>query len=197
MRFLFLLSFLVYAFSARTQNRWEIELSKTITDTQMGVWKTGDYSIFVELDSIANFLNLNRREHARSYNYYCDKDSNLASYFEASLNRYEIALEQLKKATKGFDIQALIVYDGIEIRELNTSKSRIIERLIKQYVEKGNAIVFYKGQRIFKLTCQTSNINSVNTSNSISEMLNRGYEIKTYFDNPENCIFSEYYIHGW
>jgi hypothetical protein len=121
----------------------------------------------------------------------------LASYFEASLNRYEIALEQLKKATKGFDIQALIVYDGIEIHELNASKSRIIERLIKQYVEKGNAIVFYKGQRIFKLTCLTSNINSENTTNSISEILNRGYEIKTYFDNPENCIFSEYYIHGW
>jgi hypothetical protein len=197
MRFLFLLSVLVHVFSASAQNSWEIELSNNITNTRMGVWKTGDYSIFVELDSINNYLNQIREGHARSYNFYCDNDSNLASYFEASLNRYEIAVHQLNSAPKGFDIQALIVYDGIEIYELNTSKSTIVERLIKQFVEKGNAIVYYKGQRIFKLTCLSSIINSENTTQSISDILNRGHEIKTYFDNPENCIFSEYYILGW
>ena len=197
MKFLTLLFILIITFSARTQNRWEIELSKTITDTQMGVWKTGDYSIFVELDTINTFLIRNREEHARSFYYYCDKDSNLANYFEASHSRYEKALQQLKKADKGFDLQTLIIYEGLEDPNQNNGNSSILERYIKQLVEQRKAIVYYKGQRIFKLTCISSDLNSGNSTNSITDFLNRGFEIKTFFDNPENCIFSEYHILGW
>ncbi len=197
MKFLILKIILVFSFVSQAQNRWEIELSKTITDTRMGTWTTGDYSIFVELDSITNFLIRNSKEHARSYNYYCDKDSNLANYFGASLKRYERALQQIKKADKGFDLHSLIIYDGQENDELNKSKSALIERLLKQFVEKGNASVYYKGQRIFKLTYISSILNAGNSTDSITDVLNSGYVIKTFFDNPENCIFSEYYILGW
>jgi hypothetical protein len=197
MKVLIFLFILTITFSASTQTRWEIELSNKISDTRMGIWKTGDYCIFVELDSITNDLIQNKEGHARSFYYYCDKDSNLSDYFEASLNRYDRAIHKIKNASKGFDLQTLIVYDGAENNDLNKSKSRIIERLIKQFVEKGNAIVYYKGQRIFKLTYLSEDLNSGNATDSMTDILNRGYEIKTYFDNPGNCIFSESYILGW
>jgi hypothetical protein len=197
MKFLTLLFILILTFSASAQICWEIELSNKITDKRMGIWTTGDYSIFVELDSINNALIRNKEGHARSFYFYCDKDSNLSDYFEASLNRYERAVKQLYTASKGFDLQNLIINDGLENKGQNTSKSRIIERLIKQFVEKDNAIVYYKGQRIFKLTYLSEALNSGNANDSITDILNRGYEIKTYFDNPGNCIFSESYIYGW
>jgi len=173
-----------------------IVLSSKTPETRMSVWKIGDYSIFVELDTIDTFLIRNSKEHARSFYYYCDKDSNLANYFEASLKRYERALQQFKKADEGFDLRKLIIYEGIKNSNQNNGNSSILERYIKQLVEQGKAIVFYKGQLIFKLTC-ISELRDNGGVLTFSDFLNRGYEIRTCFDQRDNYLFYEYHNMGW
>jgi hypothetical protein len=162
----------------------------------MGVWVKGDYTILVTLDSIS--AHLRRSQHAlkRSIDYYVDKDSNLLNYFTGSSKRYNLAATLTEGAKNDFDLQTLIIYEGVEDINQNIGNSRILENYIKQLVEQQKAIVFYKGQRIFKLCC-VSEMNNGGRLESVSDILNHGYEIRTFYDQPENCIFHEYIILGW
>ncbi len=196
MKLLFFPLFIIFIGASYSQSHWAIVLSSKTPETRMSVWKIGDYSIFVELDTIDTFLIRNSKEHARSFYYYCDKDSNLANYFEASLKRYERALQQFKKADEGFDLRKLIIYEGIKNSNQNNGNSSILERYIKQLVEQGKAIVFYKGQLIFKLTC-ISELRDNGGVLTFSDFLNRGYEIRTCFDQRDNYLFYEYHNMGW
>ena len=54
----------------------------------------------------------------------------------------------------------------------------------------GTAIVLYKGERIYKLRWQSE-------LKDEGEILNRQYVIRTYFDDIENCVFTEFRIMGW
>lgn len=187
---------LLFSFSAHSQSEWEIELSIRPPDNRMGVWVKGDYTILVTLDSIS--AHLRRSQHAlkRSIDYYVDKDSNLLNYFTGSSKRYNLAATLTEGAKNDFDLQTLIIYEGVEDINQNIGNSRILENYIKQLVEQQKAIVFYKGQRIFKLCC-VSEMNNGGRLESVSDILNHGYEIRTFYDQPENCIFHEYIILGW
>jgi hypothetical protein len=200
MKLLLCLYIQLFALSVSAQQKWEIQLKSTLDDSRMGIWMNGAYTIHVKLDSLeANFLRI-VQNCANGIAYYGDKDSNLVNYYTATAKRYQTAVNQMESAVDIFDLKALVVYDGREDIRQNAGNSRVVERYVKQVVDQGNAIVFYKGKRIYTLQC-SSELSALSKNATgevpVAEILNRGHEIRTYSDHPEDCIFIEYYIMGW
>jgi hypothetical protein len=196
MKRIFFTLFLLFTTSANAQSEWVIELSTKMPESRAGVWAKGDYIILVSLDSLSAHLRRSQHSLKRSIDYYVDKDSNLLNYFTATANRYSVAATLTENAENGFDLQTLIIYEGVEDSLRNAGNSWIVESYVKQLVELGKAPVFYKGQRIFNL-CGISEMSNGGRLESVSDILNQGYEIKTFYDQPDNCIFYEYMHLGW
>ena len=196
MKLLILPLFLVLTFNAFSQSQWEIELSHETPVPRMGNWIRGDYTVFISLDTLSMHFRRCQQSITRSLDYYKDKDSNLANYFRATQNRYGRAATQLEQATNGFDLKTLIIYEGMENSNRNLEDSRILESYIKQRVEQGKDLVFFKGKRIFTL-CGSSEMSNQSRIDTVQDILNRGYEIRIFYDEPDNCLFFEVQILGW
>lgn len=196
MKFVCTVLLLLLTFSVQSQSEWVIELSREKPHSRMGVWTKGDYTIMVTIDTISLHLNRCQQSIQRSLDYYSDKDSNLASYFLGSSNRYKTAVNQLDKAKNGFDLNALIIYEGRDNQTQNVGNSTIIERYIKHLVEQSKALVCYKGLRIYTLCCTSEQLNQ-GRNETVSDILNTGYVTKTFFEEPSNCLFIESHIYGW
>ena len=132
----------------------------------------------------------------RSLEYYKDQDSSLANYFRATQNRYGTAATILEQAANGFDLKTLRIYEGIENPNRNLEDFRILESYIKNRVEQGKAIVLYKNKRIYTL-CGNYEMSNQGRVETVQDILNRGYEIRTFYDEPDNCLFFEVQILGW
>jgi hypothetical protein len=102
----------------------------------------------------------------------------------------------LEQAANGFDLKTLIIYEGIENSNRNLEDCAIIESYLKQRVEQGKALVFFKGKRIYTL-CGNSEMSNQGRVDTVQDILNRGYEIRTFYDEPDNCLFFEVQILGW
>jgi hypothetical protein len=196
MKFLSLLFFLTLNLTVFSQNQWEIALSHESPVPRMGKWVRGDYTVFISLVTLSVHFRRCEQSITRSLEYYKDQDSNLANYFRATQNRYGRAATQLEQATNGFDLKTLIIYEGMEHPNRNLEDSRILESYIKQRVEQGKALVFFKGKRIYTL-CGNSEMSNQGRVDTVQDILNRGYEIRTFYDEPDNCLFYEYYHMGW
>jgi hypothetical protein len=196
MKFLSLLFFLTLNLTAFSQNQWEIALSHESPVPRMGKWVRGDYTVFISLDTLSMHFRRCEQSITRSLEYYKDQDSSLANYFRATQNRYGRAATQLEQATNGFDLKTLIIYEGMENSSRNLEDSRILESYIKQRVEQGKDPVFFKGKRIFTL-CGSSEMSNQGRVDTVQDILNRGYEIRTFYDEPDNCLFYEVQILGW
>jgi hypothetical protein len=196
MKILFLSFFLIVTLTAFSQSQWEIELSHEIPVPRMGKWVKGDYTVYTSLDTLS--LHFRRCEHSitRSLEYYKDQDSNLANYFRATQNRYGRAAKQLEQAANGFDLKKLRIYEGIENSHRNLEDFSILEGYVKNRVEQGKAIVMYKNERIYTL-CGNSEMINQGRLDTVQDILNRGYEIRTFYDEPDNCLFIEVSILGW
>lgn len=195
MKSLFLILFLVLTFNAFIQSQWEIELSHEVPVSRMGKWVRGDYTVSISLDTLAMHFRRCEQSITRSLEYYKDQDSSLANYFRATQTRYGRAATQLEQAANGFDLNTLIIYEGIENSNRNLEDFAILESYLKQRVEQGKAMVFFKGKRIFTL-CRSS-VHTNQGLGTASDILNSGYEIRTFYDEPDNCLFFEYYHLGW
>lgn len=190
MKYALFLFVLAISLTCKAQSQYEINLSKNLNDVYLGVWVKGDYKIYVALDKIVTNLRWTCQSSENSILYFTDKDSNLVNYYKATLKRYQKAIGQIDSAKCEFDLQTLVVYNGIEDSKQNIGNSSVVESEVKRLVELGNAIVFYKGARIYTLKSKYE-------LKEGAMIMNRGYEIRTYFDDPENCIFTEYVHMGW
>ncbi len=128
--------------------------------------------------------------------YYGVQDSNVINHYKVTATRYDVAATCTEEAKNGFNLQELILYEGVADVKQHSGISRIIERYIKQLVEQGNALVFYKGQRIYSL-CYTSKLRDEGSYPTFSEILNQGYEIRMFYDQPSNYLFYDYRHLGW
>jgi len=196
MKLLFIHFCLLFTLSAHSQSEWVIELSTKIPEPRMGVWAKGDYSVLVSLDSLS--VHFRRCQHGlkRSIDYYVDQDSNLLNYFTATAQRYGVAATLTENAKNGFDLQSLIIYEGVDDSRRNTGNSWIVQSYVKQLVEQGKAPVFYKGQRIFSL-CGISEWSNGGSEDNFRDILNSGYEKWVFYDQPDNCLFYDYHHLGW
>ena len=188
--------FVILNFTVFSQNLWEIKLSTSMPETRMGKWVVGDYTVFVSMDTISMMLRKEQEHMIKAIAYYGDQDSNLVNYYKATATRYNMAASQLEQAQNGFDLQSLIIYQGREDSSQNTGHSRFLRVQVDHFVQRGNAIVFYQGKRIFTL-CRSSEQSNQGRMESPSDMLNHGYEIRTFYDVPEHSLFYEYYHLGW
>ncbi|MFZ9613377.1 MAG: hypothetical protein ACO29Q_08845 [Crocinitomicaceae bacterium] len=196
MKFLLLSLCLYVTLPTFSQSQWEIELSHDSPVPRMGKWVRGDYTIVISLDTLSMHFRRCEQSITRSLEYYKDQDSNLANYFRATQNRYSRAATLLEQGENGFDLNTLIIYEGIENPNRNLEDSRILESYLKQRVEQGKDLVFYKGKRIFTL-CRSSEHTNQGRMETASDILNSGYVTKTFYYEPDNSLFVEYYFMGW
>jgi hypothetical protein len=196
MKWLFLPLFLVIALNTFSQSQWEIALSHESPVPRMGEWVRGDYTVSISLDTLSMHFRRCEQSITRSLEYYKDQDSNLANYFRATQNRYGRAATQLEQAANGFDLKTLIIYEGMENPHRNLEDFAILESYLKQRVEQGKALVFFKGKRIYTL-CVNSEMSNQGRVDTVQDILNRGYEVRTFYDEPDNCLFFEVQILGW
>jgi hypothetical protein len=173
-----------------------IDLSTKIPDARMGAWTRGDYTILVNLDSISTHFRRCEQSITRSLDYYKDQDSNLANYFRATQNRYGMAAILLEQAANGFDLKTLVIYEGVESVNRNLEDFRILESYLKNLVEHGKALVYFKGERIYTLCCISELMNQGHLE-TVQDILNQGYEIRTFYEEPDNSLFIDYSIMGW
>lgn len=190
MKSILLLFILTFSLVPNSQNTWEIKLSKNSKSESMGVWEQGDYKIYVELGQMKTYFNQTYQEYTNNILRCGVGDSNLVKYYTPTAKRYQDAANLIEQANNDFDLSTLIVYNGIEDKNQNVGNSAVVRNYIKQLVEGGSAIVIYKGEQIFTLQC-TSEFKEQ------GGILYSGYEIRTYFDDIENCIFSEFMLTGW
>jgi hypothetical protein len=162
----------------------------------MGRWEIGDYAVLIPLDTISIRLRRDQQSIQNAIDYYGEQDTNLVNYYKATSIRYALAATQIEQAKNGFDLRSLVIYDGIDNPKQQMGNSRIIEYQIKQLVNQGTAIVLFKGERIFTLHRISESSNGGRTE-SISDLLNWGYEIKIYYNEQSNCLFIDYYHMGW
>jgi hypothetical protein len=196
MKGLFLPLFLFLNLTAFSQDLWEIKLSTHLPETRLGKWTVGDYTVLVSLDTISVMLRKGQESLINAIAYYGDQDSNLVNYYKATAKRYDIAATQLEQAKNGFDLQSLILYEGREDIRQNTGNSRFLKDQIDHFVQKGNAMVFFKGKRIFTL-CGSSERSNQGRMETTMDILNSGYEIRIFYDEPDNCLFYESVHLGW
>ena len=185
-----LLFILTYSAAANSQNAWEIKLSKNTRYEPMGVWEQGDYKIYVDLDHIKTFFSKTSQEYTNNILRCGEKDSSLVRYYSPTAKRYQDAANLVEEANKDCDLRTLILYHGVEDKNQNSGNSTVIRNYIKQLVDSGAAIVIYKGEQIFNLKCKSE-------FKEQGGILHSGYEIRTYYDDFENCIFSEFILMGW
>jgi hypothetical protein len=190
MKFTLLLFISAFSLTVSSQSDWKIELSRDLKEARMGVWEIRDYKIYVGFEQLETNFRRTAESSTNAISYYGDKDSNLVKYFNDNAKRYQTAADQLAHAHHGFDLRSIILYPGIEDKKQNVGNSRLVEGEVKQLVEKGNAIVYYKGKRIYTLTCKSEYYEE-------GGILNSGYEVRTYVDDVNNFVFHDYQHMGW
>lgn len=190
MKSILFLYILTFSLTANSQNTWKIELSKKPKSEYMGVWEQGDYKIYVDLDQMKSFFIRAYQEYTNDISRCTEKDSGLVNYYRPTAERYQQAANIVAEAKNDFDLRTLFMYHGLEDKNQNKGNSMVIQNYIKQLVEKGSAVVIYKGEQIFTLQCKSE-------FKEQGGILYSGYEIRTYFDDIKNCIFSEFTSMGW
>lgn len=187
---LFFAVLILHLITCAQTNQPPLELSKKLEAFKSGLWINGDYTIYIDRLVLAANFKEEVKNAAKSKEYYGDKDSNLVNYFNGNATRYQKAADQLENGNDQMDLRKLILYNGTEDIKQNTGSSTIVGNAVKQLVEQGKAIVYYKGKRIFTLQRSSELINQ-------NDILNHGYETRIFYDDKENCIFRDYHIMGW
>ncbi len=187
---LILFYFLTLGFTTHSQEAWEINLSKNLKSHPMATWEQGDYKICVELDQMQTFLGLTAQEYINNISRCGEQDSNLVKYHRPTAKRYQDAANLVEQANTDFDLRTLIVYNGTVDENQNIGNSMVVRNHLKQLVESGSAIFSYKNKQIFTLQYNSEYLDK-------ESILQSGYLIRTYFDDIENCIFTEYIHTGW
>ncbi|NDB35199.1 MAG: hypothetical protein EB023_07600 [Flavobacteriia bacterium] len=196
MKLLVFISTLLGTLFTFSQSQWQVDLSQEKAGPRMGVWINGDYTVYVALDTLAKHFRSFEQSTTKSLQYYQNRDSSLENYLRATQQRYGKAARQLEQAANGFDLKTLNIYEGIENAKRNLEDFAILERYLKQRVEQGKAIVYFKGVQIYTL-CYQSESNLKVGNLTVSEILNNGYTTKAFYDEPDNCLFFEYIHLGW
>jgi hypothetical protein len=187
---LFFAVLMLHLITCSQTNQPPLELSKKLEAFKSGLWINGDYTIYVDRLVLAVNFKEEVKNASKSKEYYGDKDSNLVNYFNGNATRYQKAADQLENGNDQMDLRTLILYNGTEDIRQNNGSSTIVGNAVKQLVEQGKAIVYYKGNRIFTLQRSSELINQ-------NDILNHGYETRLFYDDKENCIFRDYHIMGW
>lgn len=161
----------------------EIELTDSIDTKQYGFWETGDYKILVNTKPIITYCEDGYKALIQSQKQLVN-DTNEFNRYQKYIDQLSTAQKKLKSDTNGIDLRKISLYCGPENEELNKGNSYEIESLVKNALEKGEAMVYYKGSRIDKLQKKTDGDYVMSV-------------VKIYFDDEINPAFSYYGYIRW
>lgn len=162
----------------------EIQLNPSLDTLKSSYWENGDYKIYIKTQAFIAYLQNEYSSLVRAMQLEINKDSLTLDRYNLYATRYLKAINQIDTNENGFDLRQLILYIGPENSERNKGNSEIVELYLRMSVENGNATVFYRGKRIFKLKKLILNDYIMST-------------IKIYFDDDKNYLFSYYGHINW
>ncbi len=154
-----------------------ILLKDSIDTLKCGLWQNGDYKIFIKIQAFAEYLQNDYSGLVHSMQNEFKNDSVTLIRYNLYAARYLKTIYQLKEAENGFDLRQLVLYVGPENVVRNKGNSVEVELFVRNALEKGDAVVFYKGQRVFKLNKRI--VADYVMSN-----------IKIYFEDDKNYAFN-------
>lgn len=161
----------------------ELLLNPTMDTLNSGYWTSKDYKLYIKLEDYEKYLHNEYSSLLQAMQCDLKNDSVNTIHYKLYAARFLQAINQINTTKGGFDLRQLAVYVGTENTQRNNGNSAEVELYVRGELEKGNAAVFYRGQRIYKLNKRT--ISDVVLST-----------IKIYFDDVENFVFSYFgYIH--
>ena len=162
----------------------EIQLNPSLDTLKSSYWENGDYKIYIKTQAFIAYLQNEYTSLVRAMQLEINNDSLTLDRYNLYANRYLKAINQIDTTENGFNLRQLILYIGPENNERNKGNSDIVELYVRMAVENGNAPVFYRGERIFKLKKVIMNDYIMST-------------IKIYFDDEKNYLFSYYGHINW
>lgn len=162
----------------------EIQLNPSLDTLKSSYWENGDYKIYIKTPAFIAYLQNEHSSLVRAMELEINNDSLTLDRYNLYANRYLKAINQIDTTENGFNLRQLILYVGPENSERNKGNSEIVELYLRNAIENGNASVFYRGKRIFKL--KKLIINTYVMS-----------EIKIYFDYDKNYVFSYFGHVNW
>jgi hypothetical protein len=179
---------LLFPLLGEGQDSAGIQLSTRLDENRMGIWIQGDYEIRIELDTLeAIWLEYGKSCFDATMTYAAGTIDSVN--FVHSANRFMKAAEQVKQAENGFDLSTLVVYYGPP-REIETPENApMTGGIVRQLLEHGEAVVYYKGKRIYSLKHTST------TDDQDNYIF--GYTVMIYYDDVENCLYKEYHHQGW
>lgn len=161
----------------------EINLSDSIDTSQFGFWESGDYKILINTKPVITYCEEGYHALIQSQKQLVN-DTNEFNRYQKYIDQLSTAQKKLKSDTNGIDLRKIALYFGPENDYLNKGNSYEIESLVKNALEKGEAMVYYKGSRIDKLQKKTDGDYVMSV-------------VKIYFDDETNPAFSYYGYIRW
>lgn len=187
---LFLITFLlVVVFCSNAQSKSNLLLSKNIDESHIGWWTKDNFIIGIKIEVLEKKLNASCNSFQYAIDNYTFADSSGLAFYKDNLERYSHIADQLKNEKNDFNLQKIILYDGLYDEVKEKGNSTVIENIIKNELSAGNAIVYFKGIRIY--TLQT--IYEIIDTDFVSH--NSCYTI--YYDTIENLLYKDCSVYGW
>jgi len=163
---------------------FEIQLNKSLDTVNNCYWKNGDYKIFIQREKVLNYLEEYYSGITSAMETNLGGDTGLQRRNKMYAARYLKALIQVKEIDSSFNLRSLVVYTGYENAERNKGNSAEIEAYVRQLLENGQAVVYYKGQRVFKLKKRVVKDIVMST-------------INIYYDDDKNYAFFYFGYINW
>ena len=162
----------------------EIQLNKSLDTVNNCYWSNGDYKFYIQREKVLNYLEEYYSGIISAMQTNLGGDTGLQRRNNMYAARYLKALIQVKEIDSSLNLRSLVVYIGYENAERNKGNSAEIETYVRQLVENGQAVVYYKGQRVFKL--KTRVVKDIIMST-----------INIYYDDDKNYAFFYFGYINW
>jgi len=162
----------------------EIQLNKSLDTVNNCYWKNGDYKIFIQREKVLNYLEEYYSGITSAMQTNLGSDTGMQHRNKLYAARYFKALIQVKEIDSSFNLRSLVVYTGYDNAERNKGNSAEIEAYVRQLLENGQTVVYYKGQRVFKLKKRVVKDIVMST-------------INIYYDDDKNYAFFYFGYINW
>jgi hypothetical protein len=182
------LIYLAWPCVTHAQTIHQFELSKTMNESKMGYWTKGNYTIYIDLNTLESNFRASSKQYNEASVSYTFTDSNGSKVYYETARKYHEAAEILKHTSNGFDLRK-IRFDTDSAEYSNIYTLPKLENLIMQNFTSGKAALYYKGQRVYTCKFQTESFGK--------EILDHGMTTTYYCDTVSDFVFKKSQHLGW
>jgi hypothetical protein len=155
----------------------------------MGYWTRGDYTIYIDLNTLETSFKTSSKEYDKSATYYTFSDSIGSKLHLKTALKYLEAAEILSQASNGFDLRKVqFDKDSVDYSPYLFTLPKL-EVLVMNQFKSGKAAMYYKGKRVYTYKYQTLSYGK--------EILDHGITTTYVYDSLSNFVFQESRHLGW